>query len=212
MKYSDLKEEKKLRKRKFKCVVGLDEAGRGPLAGPVVAAAVTVLPGSGNMRLAQKLRLRDSKKLSVKKREELAGILTNHPAIRWEISRVSEKTIDRINVLQATRLAMKKAVERLARKKPGIDFLILDGNMKIDSPVAQKSIVKADEKVFSCAAASIIAKTARDGIMARMHKKHPCYGFDRHKGYPTKLHLAMIQKHGPCRIHRKSFKPLKQFY
>ncbi len=209
MNLPNFKEEKKLRKRKFKCVVGLDEAGRGPLAGPVVAAAVAVLPDF------KQVKIRDSKKLSAKEREKINKILKKHPAIKWGIGKVSEKAIDKINVLQATRLAMEKAVENLkaknGKRKTKVDFLILDGKIKLDLPISQKSIVKADEKVFSCAAASIIAKTARDKIMIKMHGRYSKYGFNKHKGYPTKLHLAMLKKYGPCQIHRKSFKPLKEF-
>ncbi len=103
---------------------------------------------------------------------------------------------------------MKKALKKLKRKP---DFLIIDGNFKIDSNIPQKSIIKADEKVFSCTAAGIIAKVTRDKIMERFDKKYPRYGFDKHKGYPTKLHLKMLKKYGPCKIHRRSFRPLKRF-
>ena len=180
---------------------GLDEAGRGPLAGPVVACAVvadrrSVLPG-----------IKDSKKLTPKKREEFYKILIRHPGIEWGIGRVSEKVIDKINILEATKLAMKKAVINLRNRgiscRPG--FLILDGKMKLDLPIPQRSIVKADEKIFSCTAASIIAKVYRDNIMKKYHKKYPRYGFDRHKGYGTSFHLKMLKKYGRCDIHRKSF-------
>lgn len=214
MKYPTLQEEKRLWKKGYKRVACLDEAGRGPLAGPVVAAATIVKnpkkpygEQSGKLR---NLDIKDSKKLSPKKREELFKILTNPPAggpqIKWGIGRVSEKVIDKINILEATKLAMKRAVEKLS-KKP--NFLILDGKMKLDLPISQKSIIKADEKVFSCAVASILAKVTRDKMMERYHQKYPKYGFDRHKGYPTKLHRKMLKKYGPCKIHRKSFKPVK---
>ena len=210
----NLKEEKKLWKKGCKRIAGLDEAGRGPLAGPVVACALLV--NSRRLNLLRRFSLgqprfslgqiKDSKQLSAKKREELYKILTKHPNIRWGIGRISEKVIDRINILEATKLAMLKAVQKL-NKKP--DFLILDGNFKINSKIHQKSIIKADEKVFSVAAASIIAKVTRDRIMERYRKKYPQYGFDRHKGYPTKLHRRMLKKYGPCKIHRKSFTPVK---
>ena len=201
-------EEKKLSKRGYKRVAGLDEAGRGPLAGPVVACAViTDFRRFGPALAGSNLKnIKDSKKLSPKRREEFYKILTRHPAIKWGVGRVSEKVIDEINILEATKLAMKKAVEKL-KKKP--DFLILDGKMKLDLPTAQKSIVKGDEKVFSCAAASIIAKVYRDRVMRKYHKKYRLYGFGKHKGYPTKYHYRMIRKHGPCQIHRKSFTLLK---
>ncbi len=205
MKYPNLKEEKKLWRKGHKRIACLDEAGRGALSGPVVAAAVILKPNFNRSRFDFK-HIKDSKKLSPKKREEFYKILTNPPAgglqIEWGIGRVSEKVIDRINILQATKLAMKKAIEKLD-KKP--DFLILDGNFKIDLPFPQKSIVKADEKVFSCAAASIIAKVTRDRIMRRYHKKFPSYGFDKHKGYPTKYHIRILKKYGRCGIHRNSF-------
>jgi len=240
----NLKEEKKLWKKGYERIVCLDESGRGPLAGPVTAAAVTILPAKiknqsfdklridpERSRTGQKLKInpsinsgltlsevegvknllkevKDSKKLTPKKRERIYNILVNHPQIEWGIGRVRNKVIDRINILEATKLAMKRAVKKL-NKKP--DFLILDGNMKINSSVPQKSIVKADEKVFSCAAASILAKVTRDRMMKRYHKKYPQYGFDQHKGYPTKLHRKMLKKYGPCTIHRKSFKPVAKY-
>ena len=115
--------------------------------------------------------------------------------------------IDKITILEATKLAMIRAIEKLK-----IDYLILDGNFKIDLPIPQKSIVKADEKVFSCMASGIIAKVTRDRIMQNYHKKYPQYGFNQHKGYPTKYHIKMLKKHGPSKIHRKTFGPLKRFF
>jgi len=199
----NFRKEKELWKKGFKRVTGLDEVGRGPLAGPVVAAAVIVDFRSYNLR---RLFIKDSKKLTPKKREEFYKILTKHPAIKWGIGRVSERVIDKINILEATKLAMKRAMKKL-KIRP--DFLIIDGNFKINLNLPQKAIVKADEKVFSCAAASIIAKVTRDKIMLRYHKKYPRYGFNQHKGYPTKLHRKMLRKYGPCRIHRRSFKTVK---
>jgi len=200
MKYSNLFEEKKLGKKGYKKIAGLDEAGRGPLAGPVIAAAVVV---KKKFNLG---KIKDSKKLSPKKREEFYKILTNHPAIEWGIGRVSEKMIDKINILEATKLAMIKAVQKL-KSKP--DFLILDGKMSLNLKIQQKSIVKADEKVLSCTSASIIAKVTRDRIMLKQAEKYPQYQFEKHKGYPTKLHRKMLRKFGPCQIHRKTFRPVK---
>ena len=197
-------------------MAGLDEAGRGPLAGPVTAAAVMIKIfnfQSASWRtifkqfpMIQFSKLRDSKKLSKKQREEFYKLITRSPTIKWGIGRVSEKVIDKINILEATKLAMLKAIKKLKRKP---DFLILDGNFKIDTSILQKSVVKGDEKVFSCACASILAKVYRDRIMQRYHKKYPKYRFDLHKGYPTKLHLKILKKYGPCKIHRKSFRPVK---
>ena len=126
---------------------------------------------------------------------------------------MSERVIDKINILEATKLAMKRAFKnlnyKLGNKNKLKNFLILDGNFKIDLPLPQKTIIKADEKVLSCAIASILAKVTRDRIMERYHKKYPRYEFKKHKGYPTKLHLRLLKKYGPSKIHRKSFKPIK---
>jgi ribonuclease HII len=205
MRYPNLKEEKRLWKKGFKVVVGLDEAGRGPLAGPVVAAAVSIIPNSK----FQIPKLKDSKKLTLKKREEFFKIITKTPNIKWGIGKVSEKVIDKINIFEATKLAMKRAIKSLERKlKRKANFLILDGNFKIDLKIPQKSIIKGDEKVLSCAMASIIAKVTRDRIMEKYAKKFPEYGFEKHKGYGTKFHLKMLKKYGPCKIHRRSFFPI----
>ncbi|MBZ9572196.1 ribonuclease HII [Patescibacteria group bacterium] len=204
--FPNFREEKKLWKKGHKRIAGLDEAGRGPLAGPVVAAAVMIKkPKFRDKKFFEDIK--DSKKLSEKKREEFYEVLTNRSQIEWGIARVSERVVDRINILGATKLAMERAVRKLKRKP---NFLILDGNFKINLNIPQKSIKRADEKVFSCAMASIIAKVYRDRIMRRFHKKYPKYGFNRHKGYPTKLHRKMLKKHSPCKIHRKSFKPVQK--
>lgn len=204
MKKSNLQEERKLLKEGYKRIVGLDEVGRGCLAGPVVACAVLV----SNLESLSKLKLKDSKQLSPKSRAEFYKILTSCQSVKWGIGKVYPKTIDRINILEATKLAMKRAVKNLKvrSKKRKIDLLILDGNFKLNLPIPQKSIVKADEKVFSCSVASIIAKVTRDRIMERLHKKYSQYGFDRHKGYGTRYHLKMLKKFGRCAIHRHSFK------
>lgn len=207
MRYPNLNEEKKLWRRGYRNVVCLDEAGCGPLAGPVVAAAVSILntkyfiPDTG---------INDSKKLSPKKREELYKFITKNPYIGWGIGVVSEKIIDKINIKNAAELAMEKALRQLKVKssKLKVDFLIIDGNRLKNLGLKTynlKLMVKADEKVLSCAMASIIAKVTRDRIMMKYHKKYPKYGFDKHKGYPTKRHFLMLKKHGPCIIHRKSF-------
>lgn len=200
MKYPNFSEEKKLWKKGYKFVVGLDEAGRGPLAGPVVAGAVMVKPYK-----IFNFGVRDSKQLSPKKREEIYNALIKHPNVKWGIGIVSEKVIDKINILEATKLAMKKAIKDIKT-----DFLILDGSFKINSQIPQKSIIKADQKVFSCALASIFAKVTRDHLMKKYHKKYPRYGFNRHKGYGTKAHFANLRKFGPCKIHRKSFYPVSE--
>ncbi len=215
-----LREEKKLWKKGIKRVVCLDEAGRGPLAGPVVAAAVMINPKKFREKWRLNFRyVKDSKKLSSKKREEIFEILKKDKKIEWGIGKVSERVIDKINIFEATKLAMKRALKNLEKKlqrtvlckskKRLVDFLILDGNFKLDLEIPQKPIVKGDEKVFSCALASILAKVKRDKIMEKYAKKFPKYHFEKHKGYPTKLHLRMLKKYGPCKIHRKSFLPVK---
>jgi len=214
-----LRAEKELWKKGYKYVAGLDEAGRGPLAGPVVAGAVMLNSKFTLLNAAKRQsrsacgaglfnRVKDSKKLSAKKREEFYKILTKHPAIEWGIGIVSEKIIDKINIKNAAELAMVRALKSL-KLKP--DFLIIDGghvkNLKLKIKNS-KLIVKADEKVFSCAAASILAKVTRDRIMEKFQKKFPRYGFDKHKGYPTREHIKRLKKYRPCRIHRMTFTPV----
>lgn len=207
-----LTEEKKLWRKGFDVVVGLDEVGRGSLAGSVVVCAATYLKegdiDSNLLRISRSIK--DSKELSPNQREEFYKELNRHPKIEWVTRRVSEKVIDRVNILEATKIAMKRAVkglrEKLKDKK--IKSLIIDGNFKIDSSIPQKSITKADQKVFSVAAASVIAKVTRDRMMIRYDKKYPVYYFGKHKGYPTQLHRKLLIKYGPCKIHRKSFGPV----
>lgn len=217
-------EEKKLWKKGYQYVIGLDEVGRGPLAGPVVAACVSINPKFKYRD--SKLKVNDSKKLTEKQREELYEILTNHPAILWGIGVVSEKVIDKINILEATKLSMKHAIDNLNSKLETLNskqipnskyenqkhkiFLLIDGNFKIDTSIPQMSIIKGDAKVFSIATASIIAKVTRDRMMIQFHKKYPQYGFDQHKGYGTALHLKNLKNHGPCKIHRKTFWPVSR--
>jgi len=213
-------EEKFLWKQGYELVAGLDEAGRGPLAGPVVAAAVIIRPGV-KYRMG---KINDSKKLSEKQREFFYEKLTSHSEIIWGVGIVSEKIIDKINILEATKLAMIKSLEEITSKIDGRQFLknsvflILDGNFTLNfkrsrfcesfSEPKQKSIIGADGKVFSCAAAGIIAKVTRDKIMQKYHKKYPGYSFDKHKGYGTKLHLKQLEELGPSKIHRRSFYPM----
>jgi len=205
MRYPNLNEERKLWKKGFKFVVGLDEAGRGALCGPVVAAAVCLI-NKEKFKVEDFDGLKDSKRLLPKTREKFFRAIIENPHIEWGIGKVSEKIIDKINILEATKLAMEKAVNVLERKiKENVDFLILDGNFKISLPIPQKSIVKADEKIFSCTLASIIAKVSRDKMMLNFHLRYPQYGFNKNKGYPTQYHLKLLKKIGHCKIHRKSF-------
>lgn len=206
MRHSHLIEERKLWKKGYKRVACLDEAGRGPLAGPVVAAAVVLFKKTKSQNLPL---VKDSKKLSPQKREKLYKILTNHPHIKWKTATVSEKVIDKINIKNASELAMFRALQKL---KPRPDYAVIDGKFLKNSKLKKmrhKLIVKADEKVFSCMVASIIAKVARDRIMEKYHKKYPFYGFNRHKGYPTRYHLRMLKRYKSCPIHRQTFGPVK---
>jgi ribonuclease HII len=221
----ELKVEKKLKKQGYKFVIGLDEAGRGPLAGPVVAVAVVMNskfsnskliqnfhpPGAGKKFKIQNLEVNDSKKLSPRKREKIYQVLKNCPHIQWGRGLVSAKVIDRINILEATKLAMRRAVKNLERKL-GRKFpkkrtiLILDGNQGIESKFLEMPIVKADETIFLCACASILAKVERDNLMKKYHKIYPQYNFSQHKGYPTKEHYKRIKKYGLSFLHRKTFR------
>jgi len=193
-----LKHEKKIWKQGKSFVAGVDEVGRGALAGPLVAAAV-ILPR--NLKIPG---LNDSKKLSFQQREKLFPKIKK-VAIAIGIGQVSHRIIDKINIGQANLLAMKKAVENL-KVKP--DYLLIDGERnKVDLAIAQKGICKGDARCVSIAAASIIAKVTRDQIMIKYAKKYPQYFFEQHKGYGTQKHLEAIQRHGPCPIHRRSFFP-----
>ena len=183
----------------YKIVAGLDEAGRGPLAGPVVAATVVF---SKDIELQD---LDDSKKLSAKRREKLFPKIQE---MAYGVAVVGQEIIDEINILQATRLAMKQAVEKLMMNP---DILLIDGNQKIDSPIEQWTIVKGDAKSYSIAAASILAKVTRDRIMEEYHNQYPQYEFIRHKGYGTKRHRDLIAEHGPCPIHRKTFRGVSEY-
>jgi ribonuclease HII len=193
--------ETKAREKGYRLVAGADEAGRGPLAGPVVAAAV-VLPADAFLQ-----GLDDSKKLSPAKREELFPKIQTQ-AIAYGVAVVSPEVIDEINILQAALLAMKQAVEQL---KPVPDLLLIDGNQKINSTLDQWAIVKGDSKSLSIAAASVLAKVTRDHIMQDYHQLYPQYEFARHKGYGTKLHRDLIAEHGPCPIHRSTFKGVTEY-
>lgn len=200
----DLGEEKKIFDQGYEIIGALDEAGRGPLAGPVVAACVVL---KANISLNSQLeKINDSKKLSAKKREELFDEIKKE-FIEVGVGVCDHATIDRINILQATFLAMKKAIGSLKNKPK---FLMIDGSMVLPNcSMSQKAYVKGDEKVFSIAAASIIAKVTRDRIMQEIDKLYPDYEFTKHKGYGTKLHLEKLKEFGPCPIHRLSFKRVK---
>lgn len=181
-------------------ICGVDEAGRGPLAGPVCAAAVILPPH------CEIPGLNDSKKLSDKKRRELFPLI-QEKAIAYGIAFASEQEIDEINILQATFLAMRRAIAQLDGKA---DFALVDGNRETDFGIPAMTVVKGDSRSASIAAASILAKVTRDDYMERLARQYPDYGFEIHKGYGTKRHYAALTEHGMCPAHRRSF--LKKFY
>lgn len=184
-------------------ICGVDEAGRGPLAGSVVAAAVVLNP---NKPISG---LKDSKKLSAKTREELYELIIRD-ALAWSIAEATPLEIDSINILQATMLAMKRAIEGLGKtlgKMP--DKVLIDGNRCPQLAIEMEAIVKGDSKVQSISAASILAKVKRDRDMQELHLKYPMYGFNQHMGYPTQAHFSALNQFGPCPEHRRSFTPVK---
>ena len=251
--FMNLNLEKKLGKQGYQIIIGVDEAGRGPLAGPVIAAAVLLrnfefrisnFESNPNKKISNDKNwdlIKDSKKLSAKQRESAVDLIQKNFYVG--VGSCDHKTIDRINILQATFWAMRKAIASLMRgisksqpclpagrfpisnkipnfnnKKntkyqiPNTKYIALvDGNKTIPNlKIKQQAIVKGDDKIFSIAAASIIAKVTRDRWMLKMHRKYPCYGFDKHKGYGTKNHLQNLEKYGPSAIHRLSFRPIKK--
>ena len=184
----------------YDLICGVDEAGRGPLAGPVCAAAVIlpkglVIPG-----------LNDSKKLTDKRRRELFPIIQQE-AVSFGIAFASQEEIDEINILQATFLAMRRAIDQL---DPKPDFALIDGNRETDFGVQCKTVIKGDSLSANIAAASVLAKVSRDDFMIAQAEKYPQYGFDIHKGYGTRAHYAALEQYGVCPLHRMSF--LKKFY
>ncbi len=193
--------ESALRARGLTKVAGVDEAGRGPLAGPVSAAAVILPPGWRCPGLD------DSKKLTAVKRERLFEVITTDGAVSWSLAYADPDEIDRINILRATHAAMARAVKGLAA---AVDHCLIDGLRVRDFPWPHDGIVKGDGKSLSIAAASIIAKVSRDRLMLAFAREFPEYGFERHMGYGTKAHLEALRLHGPCRLHRRSFQPVAQ--
>lgn len=188
---------------KDEMICGVDEAGRGPLAGSVVAAAVVLNPNKPITGL------KDSKKLTSKAREELYEIITRD-ALAWSIAEATPLEIDSINILQATMLAMKRAIEGLEKTLGTMpNKALIDGNRCPELTIEMEAIVKGDSKVQSISAASILAKVKRDRDMHELHLKYPMYGFDQHMGYPTKAHFSALHQFGPCPEHRRSFAPVK---
>ncbi len=181
-------------------ICGVDEAGRGPLAGPVSAAAVILDDANPIEGLA------DSKKLSEKKRDLLAPVIRER-ALAWAVGWAEADEIDDLNILQATLLAMRRAVEALPVRP---DRVLVDGLHCPDTGIPGEAIVKGDSKVAAISAASILAKTARDERMLQLHERYPQYGFAGHKGYPTADHLAALREHGASEVHRRSFRPVRE--
>ena len=196
-----LDHENQLRAAGHAIVAGIDEAGRGPLAGPVTVAAV-VLPSDFTHAV-----LNDSKQLTEKKREAIYEEITADPRIRWHCCVVEADEIDRINILQATWEGMRRSALAL---DPRPHAVLIDGKPVKKYPLPQVALVKGDSLSFSIAAASVIAKVTRDRIMLRLAEEFPQYGFEVHKGYPTPKHLAALKEHGPCPQHRRSFGPVAQ--
>ncbi len=196
--------ERNLQQQGYPVVAGLDEVGRGPLAGPVVAAAVILPPD------CQHSLFIDSKKLSPKVRQQLFELLHTIPA-RIGIGIVSQRIIEKINILQASLLAMKRAVLQL--KKDGVQpvFLLVDGKFTIPMSTPQEALIKGESRSASIAAASIVAKVTRDKMMAKLHQQYPHYNFIKNQGYPTLEHRTAIQKHGITTHHRKTFKGVREF-
>lgn len=180
----------------YRAIAGVDEAGRGPLAGPVVAAAV-ILPSGFHSDI-----IRDSKKLSPSARNRAHSLIAAE-AVSVAVALSTHDEIDEINILQASLLAMRRAVERLSHPP---DFLYVDGTFPVPCPISQETLVRGDSRCLSIAAASILAKVARDGMMEEYDRVYPGYGFSAHKGYPTREHLAALRRLGPCPIHRRTFR------
>jgi ribonuclease HII len=205
--WNRLAHECELWQRGLTLVAGVDEAGRGPLAGPVFAAAVVFPCGWSETGLDSRLRgLNDSKQLTEAQREDYYTILTSHPEIRYAIASADVEVIDRINILQATHHAMNLA---LAQLQPPPEHVLVDGRPVKSMPFPHTALVKGDARSYSIAGASVLAKVTRDRLMHEMDRLYPGYGFAEHKGYGTPQHLAAIQALGPCPIHRRSFAPLR---
>ena len=189
-------------------IVGVDEAGRGPLAGPVVVAAVMLPFAWIRVGMPAPFRdLNDSKLLTAERRSRFCRMLFEQESIAWAVCAVGPGRIDRLNILRATHYGMKRVVAKLGGR---VDHVLVDGLPVAAIEQEQTALVKGDSKSYSIAAASVIAKTLRDRRMRRYHRQFPDYGFASHKGYPTREHLAALERYGPCRIHRRSFAPVRQ--
>ncbi|CAI7927655.1 unnamed protein product [Closterium sp. NIES-54] len=200
--------EQSLWSRGFKHVYGVDEAGRGPLAGPVVAAACAVPAGLEIPGLA------DSKKLTEKQREEIFDAIIGNPDIFYAVDIVGSAEVDKVNILEATMLAMGNSIAKVVEdpQSPSPDYVLVDGNrVPKGLPCAAEAVVKGDATCYAMAAASILAKVTRDRLMLKFDRLYPAYGFKQHKGYGTAAHMKALLAHGPCPIHRRSFAPIKDW-
>ncbi len=194
MTYPNRRLSNKLTKQGYRLIAGVDEAGRGALAGPIIAASV-IMP---KKRI---VGIKDSKLLTSKRRAELFKIIKNE-AISWSIGSVSNKQIDKIGINQANKLVMEKAIAKL-KNKP--NFVLIDGNLKINLKIPHRLVIHGDYKIYSIAAASILAKVHRDNLLLNLHRRFSQYHFDLHKGYGTKLHISQIKKVGISSVHRQTF-------
>ena len=207
MRPSRFKFERECLQRGCSRIAGADEAGRGPLAGPVVAAVVCLPLEWIEAGLPRKLQgLNDSKQLTEQQRERFFAFLISHPAVSYAIATIDHLVIDAINILQASLRAMNDALLQL---EPVPDHTLVDGPHIFSARWPQTPIIDGDAKSYSIAAASVLAKVTRDRLMTELHQKYPEYGFAEHKGYSTPQHLAAIEKHGPCPIHRRTFSPFR---
>ncbi len=189
------------KQRGYTCIAGIDEAGRGPLAGPVSVAAVVLPEGFEHGDL------NDSKQLTEAKRERIYEELVSCEDVRWSVALIHAEEVDSINILQATYVGMRRVALAL---QPPPEVVLIDGRPVPNFPIKQQALVKGDALSLSIAAASVIAKVTRDRLMLEAAGKYPQYGFEKHKGYGTKLHLAKLAEHGPCPLHRRSFAPIAQ--
>lgn len=189
------------KQRGYTCIAGIDEAGRGPLAGPVSVAAVVLPEGFEHGDL------NDSKQLTEAKRERIYEELVSCEDVRWSVALIHAEEVDSINILQATYVGMRRVALAL---QPQPEVVLIDGRPVPNFPIKQQALVKGDALSLSIAAASVIAKVTRDRLMLEAAGKYPQYGFEKHKGYGTKLHLAKLAEHGPCPLHRRSFAPIAQ--
>jgi len=215
----NIEKEKEFQKEGFEIIIGVDEVGRGPLAGPVVAGAAWVKPDILEKEFEDRGLIRDSKKLSEKQRDKIYKFIQESDSFVLGIGEVSVEMIDKINILNASLLAMRLAIdeviEKIKRQVPNSEnqktCTLIDGNKNIQNlDLEQRLFAKGDQRIFSIATASINAKVYRDKLMEEYHQKFPEYGFGQHKGYGTKLHMEQLKKHGACEIHRQSFAPVRE--